>query len=269
MLFFLFADPCGAVANEPVVVATNVLLAGVRPGLNLLLPSAIKKAGFDPYESESEQQIEGLLSKVCKEGTINGNLNVTGLGSTQISDMKVASVSSNFLRTRVDAPMSITAVVENGLTIGRDGEFSARCFLRTSQAEVRTVSHIKGVSIRANVTLNTNLATSTFKSAIVDSVFLTFSEVETSCDITIGSSDFDGLESLCPAVAERMTPYLRSYVEGPLSAKVKLALQKTLDSKLPFGPGAVLAANTPHPTGEPRRLSVEEIPVLDEIDVLV
>merc|ERR1719198_2387227 len=122
MLLVLFANPSGATANGPALAATNLLLAGVKAMLNTLIPPAIKVAGFDPFESEFEQQFEGpsLSAGVCKKASINGalhSINVEGLSSAQISVMKATSASSNFFMTRVDAPTEILAAVEDDLMI--------------------------------------------------------------------------------------------------------------------------------------------------------
>jgi len=134
---------------------------------------------------------------------------------------------------------------------------------------VQTVSQVKGISIQVNVTLDLNLATSTFKSAHVDSVLVTFNDVDTSC--SIGPSATSGLEDLCSVIDSQMTARLRKFVEGPLSASLKDALQASLDLTLPVGPGSMLteAAEAASPPLEPRRLLLKTAPLVSARDVLV
>merc|ERR1711874_879736 len=102
--------------------------------------------------------------------------------------------------TRVDAPTAVVAGLEDGLSIVGVGEITAKCnawpFIDIAEAHVRTVSQLKGVSILVNVTLNLNLVTSTFKSAHVDSLHTTFSDVDTSCSV---DSTIGGLDGFCSA----------------------------------------------------------------------
>merc|ERR1712176_611902 len=129
---------------------------------------------------------------VCKEASINGalhSMDVRGLSSTQILEMEATSATSNFLMTQVDAFTRVNGVVEDGLTITGDGDVFAKCStgalgsIDIGKSDVRVVSNVTGVTISANITLGLNLLTSTCRSAHVDSLLVTFSNVNTSCSI--------------------------------------------------------------------------------------
>lgn len=176
--------------------------------------------------------------------------------------------NEQFLMTRVMAFTIDTAILENGLKFEGRGKTYATCStglignVNIAKADMKTVSHVKGVSLLANIVLHLNLVTSTIKRASVESVLVSFEDVETTCRTT------GGMDAMCAVLSNQISSHLRTILEGPFSAVTKEAMQSVLNSQLPIGPGELLSAQAPvrqapvraadaPPLDEPRSLQIQ------------